>query len=133
MDSGTVALLILAVLVVFGAFSVLKLFLWLNRRCYRKLLRGNLREDYIRNHPDLVHENKLSCVCGNKKIVLRNLGLTRLEGSDVIREHVCQACGIRLFYSTSGSYFESIVRELRKEAGFDDGGKILALNRLSRQ
>lgn len=128
MDSGTIALLILAAMVVMGAFGVLKLFRWLNRRYYRNLLRDNLREDYIRNNPNLVRGNIAVCACGNEKIALRNLGLMRLEGSDVVREHVCCRCGSRLFYSASGDYLEGIVRELRSEGGLDDGSQVVASN-----
>lgn len=118
MESGYIALIILAGLVLLGAFALLRLFRWLNRRYYRNMFRGHLREDYIRNNPDITRDDHVSCACGNDKIVLRNLGPMRLEGSDVLREHVCHRCGARLFFSASGEYLEGIVRELREEAGY---------------
>ena len=118
MDSGYIALIILALLLVGGIYSVLKLFRWLNKRYYRNMFRGHLREDYMRENPGLVRDGNFFCACGGEKVVLRNLGPIRLEGSDVVREHVCHQCGKRLFFSASGSYLEGIVQELKKKAGY---------------
>lgn len=120
MDSGHIALLILASLVILGGFTLLKLIRWMNRRYYRNMFRGNLREDYIKHNPECARPGTVFCSCGGEKIVLRNLGPIRLEGSDVIREHVCHQCGKRLFLSASGEYLEGIIRELRDEIGYEE-------------
>lgn len=119
MDSGIVALVILAVLVVGAGYGVLRLIRWLNKRYYHNMFRGNLRGDYVRNNPDLVRADQVVCRCGGDKIVLRNLGPIRLEGADVVREHVCHRCGSRLYFSASGAYLEGIIKELTTGAGFE--------------
>jgi hypothetical protein len=124
MDSGHIALIILAGLVLLGGFSMLKLFRWLNKRYYRNMFRGHLREDYLKNNPDHVRDGNIICACGGERMVLRNLGPFRLEGSDVVREHVCYKCGNRFFFSASGSYLESIIQELRAEADYVEPAKV---------
>lgn len=117
MDSGHIALIILTGILLLIAYRGLRLIRVLNRRYYRNMLRGNLREDYARKHPNLAQGHKVACRCRCERISIRNLGGTRLEGSDIIREHVCQNCGYRLYFSVSGSYLEGIAEELKKEAG----------------
>ncbi len=117
MDRDTLAVLALiavAGLIILGFIGVGKLFSLLGKRSNRNFFRGNLREDYIRNNPDLARNGKVACHCGNTRILLRNL---ERNGSNVVREHVCDQCGTRLYYSASGEYYEGILRELRKETG----------------
>lgn len=111
MNNGIIAFIVLVGLVLLGLFGVLKLIGYLSTRYSRNLLRGHLREDYVRNNPDLARKGKVACHCGNTRILLRNL---HRSGDDVIREHVCDQCGARLYLSASGEYLEAIIRELRK-------------------
>lgn len=112
-----IALIILAGLILLGLFMLVKLVNWAGRRGDRNLLRGHLREDYIKNNPDLVQGSRVFCRCGCKKLILRNVPPTR-AGADVVREHVCISCGNRLFFSVGGEYLEKIAQELRTEAGY---------------
>ncbi len=114
MSNGTIALIVLT-LVCLGIYGVRKLFSRYIKRAYRNFFRGNLREDYIRNNPSLVRNGKVACHCGNTRILLRNL---EQNGSDVVREHVCDQCGARLYYSVSGAYLNGIVSELQNEISF---------------
>jgi hypothetical protein len=109
--------------IILALLLLLKLIQRGKSRYYRKMFRGHLREDYIKNNPDLVRNGNAICACGGEKVVLRNLGPVLLGHEDVVREHVCHSCGNRLFYSASGTYFESIVRELRAEAGYVKSAK----------
>lgn len=123
MDSGHIGLIILAALVSGVIFCFVKLFRWFNKRCYVNMLRGNLREDYIKNNPHLTWDGNVTCACGGKKIVLRNLGPTHLDGVDIVREHVCHRCGKRLFMSASGAYLEGIVQGLKRDGGYAEPEK----------
>ncbi len=113
MGSEAVVIISLFCLVFLCFIGILAFFGWIAKRCSRKLLQGNLREDYVRNNPNLLRNGKVICHCGNTRILLRNI---ERNGSDVIREHVCDQCGTRLYYSASGEYYADMVRELRKEA-----------------
>lgn len=127
MDGVYIALLILAGFILLGGFSLFKIVSWFSKRCYRKMLRGYLREDYIKKNPSLERNGNIICACGGEKIVLRNLGA--IEGPDVVREHVCHRCGKRLFFSASGEYLEGIIRELREESGYEEPIRGLAPDR----
>jgi len=118
MGGEYIALIILAGIIILGLFLLLKFVNWLGRKRLRNLLRGHLREDYIENHPELVQGGRVVCVCGCRKVILRNVHPTGSAGADVVREHVCIACGNRLFFSVSGEYLEKITKELRSEAGY---------------
>lgn len=118
MYDALIGLVILGALVAGGIYSFFPLVRWGNKRHYRKLLSGNLREDYMREHPELVRKSgDVICVCGGKKILLRDYWPSRVEGSDVVREHVCHRCGFRLYFSASGEKYEEIIRELKAQGG----------------
>lgn len=102
--------LVLGVLGIF--FCIGKLLSRHSKNYYRNLFRGHLWEDYIRDNPDLVRNGRVACRCGNTSIQLRNLDRS---GTDVVREHVCNQCGTRLYLSASGEELEAIVGELKKE------------------
>lgn len=117
MDSGTVAAIILVAIIIAIVIFAFRFVSFLGRRACRNMLRGNLREDYIRNYPDSVERQQAFCrKCGCRRIFVKDIGDTRNIGPDKVREHVCSQCGLRLYYSVSGSSMEKIVEELKQEA-----------------
>lgn len=78
------------------------------------MLRGNLREDFLRQHPECLLKDKTICTCGSKRtLITRAIGWG--STAQVVREHFCGQCGKRCYFSVSGSHLEKIVDALKRE------------------
>ncbi len=116
MDSDYIVLLIFTVIIASTSYVLMKFTQWIVRRYYRGKFRGNLLDDYVRNHPDLIKKSRIYCVCGNGIIDSKALGFFRRKNAAAVREHYCRLCKRFLYYSGSGSYFEKIMDEVRRES-----------------
>jgi len=81
--------------------SLLLLFFYLKRKNASGLnLSGNMLEDYVRGNQDCVTEEGILCRhCKENTVITRNIGWYR---ENLIREHVCDRCKCRLYFSLQG-------------------------------
>ena len=80
-----------------------------------RILRGNLLEDYEKNHPEYIINGRPVCFkCGGRKILVHILSRA---GMEVIREHSC-LCGQRLYLSASGESLEKTIKKIKQKKGY---------------
>lgn len=96
-EMGVAALIVLIGLSLLAAYHVHSR---MGKKYLKRMLKGKLHEDYIREHSDAVINGKtVCCSCKSDKIWVQ-LVIRRLDRS--VSEHKCKECGTFLFYSYTG-------------------------------
>lgn len=104
-EIGVVGLIVLVALTILGAF---KLHSRMGRKYLKRMLAGNLYEDYRKNHKEDVVDfcggntangRPVCYKCKSDKIWMQ-IVIRRLDKS--VTEHKCRECGTFLFYSCTG-------------------------------
>ncbi len=115
MDSGTIGLIILAGLAIGSCVFVFKFFGFMRRKHAGDYLRGRLREDYLRNHPECLSNGRAVCCHDGCQSIFLWVDRSWGPPPNAVNEHKCTQCGRVLYYSVNGSYLEKIVKQLEME------------------
>lgn len=110
MSSGVILAVCIGLTAVGGIAGIFAGLGALSLRRLRRLLRGNLYEDYVREHEDICPQGRVACWKCQGTVVW--VHILQREGEDVLSEHLCKNCGERLFYSVNGALYKKLAAGL---------------------